>query len=416
MTTIDSYSPPVSAGALPRLLPHSGGPSLGAHLDRIGHFPRPQPHIVAAITDAGLRGRGGAAFPTGTKMAAVAAAPGPRIVVANGTEGEPLSFKDHALLTANPHAVIDGIVAAATAVGAGRALLCIKCGQPRLATSIRTALAERNDNLPIQLFETPDRYVAGQETALVNWLNGGDARPVFGPRPSQRGVDGRPTLVDNVETLAHVGMIARFGPEWFRRLGTNADPGSALVTVSGAVGRPGVYEIPLGLPIAELLDQVDARPPRALLIGGYFGCWVDPRHIATATLSNTGLRASGARLGCGVIVSVPEDSCALAEVAAIADWYAANSAGQCGSCRFGLADIAVAARGLLTGTPRAEAAARRWTTMVRGRGACQFPDGAAAFVDSALDVLADEVAAHLGGGCGDPYRRHLHAPTPGDWR
>jgi NADH:ubiquinone oxidoreductase subunit F (NADH-binding) len=264
--------------------------------------------------------------------------------------------------------------------------------------------------------QTPSRYVAGQETALVHWVNGGDAKPVFGSRPFQRGVDGRPTLVDNVETLAHIGLIARFGADWFRLLGTDDEPGSALVTVSGGVRRPGVYEIPIGYPVEALLDHVEAAPAQALLMGGYFGAWIGCDDLAGLPMSSSGLATVGASPGSGVIVVVPEDVCALAEVATVAEWYASHSAGQCGPCLFGLADIARAARGVLAGDPDGETAARRWTAMVRGRGACHFPDGAATFVDSALDALAVEVADHRHGRCRRRPGGYLPSPAPGSWR
>jgi NADH:ubiquinone oxidoreductase subunit F (NADH-binding) len=403
-------------GGLPRLLPDRFDPTLGAHRARIGALPTPAPDLVATVTASGLRGRGGAAFPTGTKMAAVAARPGPKVIVANGTEGEPLSSKDRVLLAANPHLVLDGIAVAVDALDARRAVLCIKRGQSQLMTALQRAVDERSDRVTVELHETPDRYIAGQETALVRWINGGDARPVVGPRPFHKGVDRRPTLVDNVETLAHVGLIARFGADWFRLLGSGEEPGSALVTVTGGVRRPGVYEIPLGLPVTQLLDHVEAHPPAALLFGGYFGRWVDPTRLHGAVLSDAGLAAHGGRLGCGVVVSIPKDSCTLAEVAGVANWYASHSAGQCGPCRFGLVDIARALAGLLHGQADAESAARRWTAMVQGRGACLFPDGAAMFVDSALDALAPEIDAHRHGGCGLPYRHHLPTPPPGAWR
>jgi NADH:ubiquinone oxidoreductase subunit F (NADH-binding) len=223
-------------------------------------------------------------------------------------------------------------------------------------------------------------------------------------------------LVDNVETLAHIGLIARFGPEWFRALGPADEPGSMLVTLAGGVRRPGVYEIPVGYPLGELLRHVEAEPLQAVLVGGYFGAWIDPVQAQEATLSTAGLAPFGAGPGAGVIVPVPALACAVAEVAAVAEWYAAHSAGQCGPCLFGLADIARAARGLANGESGAEVAARRWTQMVRARGACHFPDGAATFLDSALDVMADELADHSRGGCGRHPRGYLKAPPPGAWR
>jgi NADH:ubiquinone oxidoreductase subunit F (NADH-binding) len=416
MTLVQRPAPTVPPGARPCLLPTSGGPSLAAHLGRLGPLPPVGPELIAAVGAAGLRGRGGAGYPTGRKLAAVAAGTGPRVVVGNGTEGEPLSGKDAALLTANPHGVLDGLVAAAASVGAERAILCVKRGRGALVAGLAEAVADRRDPLTVEIMETPTPYVAGQETALLHWLDGGDARPRSGPRPSVRGVDGRPTLVDNVETLAQIGLIARFGPAWYRQVGTPDQPGSMLVTVAGGVERPGVHEIPIGLPLGRLLDRAGAAAASGYLVGGYFGRWIDPATPGTTPLSDAGLAATGARLGAGLIAVVPADSCVLSEVAAVTAWYAANSAGQCGACLFGLTDIARAVRGLLTGEPGAEAAARRWTAMVRGRGACQFPDGAATFVDSALDVLAGEVAAHRAGGCGRPYRGHLPTPGPGAWR
>jgi NADH:ubiquinone oxidoreductase subunit F (NADH-binding) len=416
MTLTELRAPSVAAGGLPRLLPYTGDVSHAAHLELVGPLPPAGPELIAEVTKAGLRGRGGAAFPTGQKMASVAARRGAKVLVANGTEGEPLSNKDCVLLTLNPHLVLDGILAAAGAVGARRVILCVKRGQGAVLSALRRALGERHETPEIELLETPDRYVAGQETALVHWINGGTAQPTFGSRPFQRGVDGKPTLVDNVETLAHVGLIVRFGAAWFSTIGRGKETGSALVTVGGGIERPGVYEIPVGLPLVALLNQVQARPAQALLLGGYFGRWVDARLAGDATLCNEGLAHLGARFGCGVVVAIPEDACALAEVAAVAGWYSANSAGQCGACLFGLADIARAMQGVVGGDPSAEVAARRWTAMVRGRGACQFPDGAAMFVDSALDALATEVAEHRQGRCRRPYRNHLPVPKPGGWR
>jgi NADH:ubiquinone oxidoreductase subunit F (NADH-binding) len=350
-------------------------------------------------------------------MAAVASRRGPAIVVANGTEGEPLSDKDRALLICNPHLVLDGVVAAASAIGATRAVIAIERGRAATVAAVKEAMAERpRMGPPLEVVQTPNRYVAGQETALVRWINGGDARPVFGSRPYEKGVDGRPTLVDNVETLAHIGLIARFGASWFRRFGTADEPGTFLVTVTGGVARPGVYELPVGAPLTGLLGQAGAHPLQALLLGGYFGTWAAGDEIADVTLSAAGLAPIGARLGCGVVVAIPHDVCAWAEVATVAKWYAAHSAGQCGPCLFGLADIAGAVNRILDGDPEAEATAGRWADMVKGRGACQFPDGAAGFVSSAVRVFRQEIADHRLGRCHRPYGGHLPAPGPGSWR
>jgi NADH:ubiquinone oxidoreductase subunit F (NADH-binding) len=346
-------------------------------------------------------------------MAAVTSRRRPAVLVANGTEGEPLSDKDRTLLTHNPHLVLDGMTAAAAAIGATRIILALEEVRADTTAAVRQALAERRHHPDVELALTPSRYVAGQETALVRWIEAGDARPRFGGRPFERGVGGRPTLVDNVETLAHVGLIARFGAEWFRTLGPEDEPGSTLVTVAGGVRRPGVYEIPVGYPLSELLRHAEAEPAQAVLVGGYYGAWIGAREAASARLSSSGLAPLGASPGSGVIVAIPADACAWSEVTAVAGWYAAHSAGQCGPCRFGLADIARALRAMASGDPGAEAAARRWTEMVRGRGACRFPDGAAAFVTTALDVLQAEVSDHARRSCRRRLGGYLPAPAPG---
>ena len=223
-------------------------------------------------------------------MAAVAA--GRRaVVVANGTEGEPASAKDKVLLSTVPHLVLDGIAAAAVAVGARDAIVCVErtapgCTAPSKRPSANGAPFDTTGSASV--FEaTPDRYVAGEASALVHWLNGGDAKPTFDLHHlAERGVDGRPTQVDNVETLAQIALIARHGAEWFRQVGTPADPGSALVTVSGAARWPGVYEIPMGARLDSVLAGAGADPRRteAVLVGGYFGTWIPARLIADIAL------------------------------------------------------------------------------------------------------------------------------------
>ncbi|HET9689778.1 MAG TPA: NADH-ubiquinone oxidoreductase-F iron-sulfur binding region domain-containing protein [Acidimicrobiales bacterium] len=370
------------------------GPSLAAHLAVHGPLPRVGAGLVDLARRADLRGRGGAAFPTATKLAAVAAAGGD-VVVANGTEGEPLSGKDKVLLTASPHLVIDGLHLAAAAVGASRRIICVERGHPAVERAVRAALAERRDH-SIEVVPTPRRYVAGQETALVDWIDGGPGRPTL-DLPFVRGVGGRPTLVDNVETLAALAVVARWGPAGAARM---------LVTVAGDVTRPGVREADVGSPISELLDAAGAVRPRAVLVGGYFGTWVPAAAARSTPL-----------LG-GVVAALGTDSCALAELARVAEWFAASSAGQCGACTWGLRDLAAATAATHGGSPdrRAVADIRRWTAMVRGRGACKLPDGAAGFLASGIEVFADEIAEHRAGTCRRSDRRLLPVPPPEPFR
>jgi NADH:ubiquinone oxidoreductase subunit F (NADH-binding) len=241
--------------------------------------------------------------------------------------------------------------------------------------------------------------VVGEESALVRWLNGGPPKPSFvPPRPFEKGVGGRPTLVQNVETLAHLALLARFGPDWFREIGTPGHAGSALVTVSGAVARPGVYEIAPGTSMAQTITYCGgaAEDARAALVGGYAGRWVDLDQYRHIGLADDHLRPVGATLGAGVVVVLARQGCGLAETTRIARYLAGESSGQCGPCVNGLAAIAVALDQLHRGAGGASTVAtlRRWATDVAGRGACHHPDGAARLVASALDVFSDDIAWH----------------------
>lgn len=389
-----------SATTLPRLLATGADPSLQAHFRQWGQMPGGGPLLIGEIDRAGLRGRGGASFPTARKMAAVARGSRP-VVVANGTEAEPLSSKDKTLLSAAPHLVLDGVSIAAETVGADRAIVCVETNTS-MTRVLQHALAERErvgaDTVTIALEEVPARYVAGEESALVHWLNGGDAKPTFvPPRPFERGVESRPTLVNNVETLANVALVARYGADWFRSIGTDEDPGSALITVLGDVTHPGVYEFGLGTPVRTVLRSAGAGPSaQAVLSGGYAGTWLPVPRAATLTLDRASFAASHASLGCGSLYVHGSQHCGLATTARIAKWMAAQSAGQCGPCMFGLPAVADALAALAAGDPggRWEAQLRRWLDMIPGRGACHHPDGTVRMIRSALNVFSDDIAAH----------------------
>jgi len=359
--------------------------------------------LITAVERSGLRGRGGAAFPTARKLRAVAEGRRPAVVV-NGSEGEPASSKDKVLLQLSPHLVLDGALLAAAAVGAGEVIIGVDRRAVAALQSLHGALAERGHEraATVRIEAVPHRYVAGEESALVNWLNGGPAKPtVTPPRPSEVGVAGRPTLVDNVETVAHLAQIARFGPEWFRQLGTPDEPGTILATLSGGVRHPGVREASIGSPLADLIAAADPVGPAigAVLVGGYYGSWLSPAQVATVRLTNHDLRPIGAGIGCGAIVVLAPDVCGLGETARILSWLAGETAGQCGPCVNGLAAIAGAMIELHDGHDTVTRL-RRWAGQVEGRGACRFPDGAVRLLRSSLDVFGDDIDRHLGGpGC-----------------
>jgi NADH:ubiquinone oxidoreductase subunit F (NADH-binding) len=413
-----------------RLLPPAGEPpSLAAHVARYGRLPSLRGEsaaLISAVEASGLRGRGGAGFPTHLKLRAVAAGRAP-IVVANGVEGEPASHKDSLLMRVNPHLVLDGAAAAAAAVGARRIMVAVGRTATSAQASLAGAIAERaraGGREQIDLFSVPDRFVAGEETALVQWLNGGPAKPTFTPpRPSERGVRGRPTLVQNVETLANIALVARNGAGWFRELGSQAEPGSLLVTLGGAVARPGITELETGILLGAALERCDGftETPQALLVGGYFGTWVRASTALDAPLSEAGLRPLGASLGARSIAALPHTSCGVVESARLAFYLAGESAGQCGPCVFGLRAIADALAVIANceaGSADALTRLRRIAPQVTGRGACAHPNGATRLVASALAVFSDEVAHHLAGHCSArSFETVLPIPATGtEWR
>lgn len=397
---------------------------LREHLARYGRVPlrggprgRRAGPLARLVAEAGLTGRGGAGFPTGTKLRAVAEQGGAAVVVANGMESEPASEKDQVLLSLAPHLVLDGVTAAAEAVGATAAHICLPRSRPWLADQVAAAVAERRraglDPVPLQVHLLPHQYVSSEETALIRWLNGGEAKPLgTPPRPFERGVGKRPTLVGNVETLAHLALITRYGPGWFRRAGQPDAPGTMLVTVSGAVSVPGVYEAELGTTVAGALALAGpAGPVGGLLVGGYFGTWLDPAAAAGVPLTAAALQRVGAGLGAGVLAALPAHACGVHETARVLAYLAAQGAGQCGPCMFGLPAIAGDFGQLAAGRGGEAALARleRRLAVIPGRGACRHPDGAVRLAASALTTFAADVHAHARR---QPCRavRHGHPP------
>jgi NADH:ubiquinone oxidoreductase subunit F (NADH-binding) len=371
-------------------------PSAGAHGWRAG--------FVSMLETSGLPGRGGAGFPAAIKLAvAHAAGPGGTVLV-NGMEGEPASDKDKLLLIRSPHLVLDGAQLLAAASGARRVLVCVPEGRQHVASAISGALHERVSSgcAPVQevMVRPPDRFIAGEESALVRWVESGESLPSFRPnRAKGLRIGRRGALVHNAETLAHVAMIARTGPDVFRSHGLVEDPGTSLVTISGDVGHPGVVEIERGVPLIDIANRAHpAGDPQALLVGGYGGAWVGPAHFSTP-YSSLSLRSIGATAGVGIIIVLGRGACGLMESARAARYLADQSAGQCGPCVYGLPAIADDLTRLAWGQADPDLLARlhRRLGEVEGRGACRHPDGAVSLVRSALHVFAADVSAHSNG-------------------
>ncbi|WP_433279158.1 NADH-ubiquinone oxidoreductase-F iron-sulfur binding region domain-containing protein [Pseudonocardia xinjiangensis] len=385
----------------------SGAPAKWAdHLARYGPLPvgaDGPAELIDLVDRSGLRGRGGAGFPMSRKLRTVAAGRGRPVVVANGCDGDPATVKDAKLLEFAPHLVIDGVLLACHAVGADEATICVGEGDAHAWYVYQALQARRHEEITIRVAQVPHRYVASEESALVNFLNTGDARPtVTPPRPAERGVGGRPTLVDNVETLAHLGLITRFGAEWFRAAGTAESPGTTLVTVGGAVRRPGVYEVELGTPVGAVLAEAggESEPLQAVQMGGLGGSWMPIEQTHALPLAHEECREAGTVMGTAALVALPERACGIAETARTLRYLAVESAGQCGPCMFGLPAIADDVDELVRGgDPSGETLdrLRNRLGMIQGRGACAHPDGASRFAAAALRVFADDIADHVAG-------------------
>lgn len=355
--------------------------------------------LLAEVERAGIQGRGGAAFPLAIKLRAVrdnARAGGGSAVVANGEEGEPASIKDRWLLRHRPHLVLDGLRLAAAMVGADRAYVYVS--DPESARSVEDALTERPFGTTIEVWNVDPAYIAGEETAVTRVINGGPAKPTDKPpRPFEKGVHGRPTLVSNVETLANLPYLQHHGSADYRSLGTSLSPGTFLVTLTGAGRPPALYEIPFGLPFTELLarHEVSAEDVQGALLGGYFSGLLN-RAVLGVTLDHETLRGLGSGLGNGAI-AVLTDDCPVAVAASVLAYFDRENAGQCGSCFNGTAAMAAAAGALRDRVATADDVARlrRWSVMLRGRGACATLDAATNVARTLLDQFPEAVARHL---------------------
>ena len=393
-----------------RLLGHPT--DLAGHVASLGPVPLPskgtrgwRDAFVSVLETSGLAGRGGAGFPAAIKLAVAHAGGAGGTILVNAMEGEPASDKDKLLLIRSPHLVLDGAQLLAAASGARLVTVCVPVGRHQVAAAVTRALAERANAagcalVPEAMVRPPDRFIAGEESALARWVESGQSLPSFRPdKGTAVRIGRRSALVHNAETLAHVAMIARTGPDAFRAHGLIEDPGTSLVTISGAVEHPGVVEIDRGTPLIDVANRaVPTAPPQALLVGGYGGAWVAPACFTTPYASLS-LRAVGATAGVGIIVVLGPDACGLMESARIAHYLAGQSAGQCGPCVYGLPAIADDLTRLARGQVDSGLGTRleRRLREVDGRGACRHPDGAVKVVRSALGVFAADLTAHANG-------------------
>ncbi|OMC45174.1 NADH dehydrogenase [Mycobacterium sp. IS-2888] len=414
-TNITTASAP---GCQPRLLGEQPRREDLASYQRLGgyHPLADAEQLLAEVESSGLVGRGGAAFPLAVKLRTVrdnGRLAGGTVVVANGEEGEPASVKDRWLLRNRPHLALDGLRLAAAIVAADRTYMYVS--DPESAHSVQAALGEVEPNafggVTVDLITVQPGYVAGEETAAVRMINGGPAKPTDKPpRPFEAGVGGRPTLVSNVETLANLPYLQRHGSAAFRSQGTPLSSGTFLATITGAGRPPALYELPHGIPFTELLALHGVSPDqvRGALLGGYFSGFLN-RDVLETTLDHETMRRFGSGLGCGAITVITDD-CPVAVAASVLAYFDRENADQCGSCFNGTAAMAAAAGALRDGAATAEDVdrLRRWSVVLRGRGACATLDAATNVAATLLKQFPDDVARHLDGSCTDcrdhPFR------------
>lgn len=401
--------------------PWLGVEPLRDHTVRLGPLPLGDPpHFLEELERGGLTGRGGGGFPAARKLATARAAANagsahrPPHVVVNASESEPASVKDRTLCAFRPHLVLDGAAVAAAIVGAPQVAVYVHRGADGAIEALRRAVAERRAaGLPDPAWLVgvgPARYVSGEASAAASWLEGGEAKPRALRLPlAAGGIAGRPTVVHNAETMAHLALLVRFGAEWWRQAGTAASPGSRLVTVHrGGPRGAELLEMVAPLTVGSLLvgpapedHDGDGRSlpvgqPGAVLLGGYAGRWAAVDAVEDVPFTSDALAALGLAPGCGVVAPLAKGACGVAAMAAIAQWLAAESAGQCGPCLFGLADVAEGLQRLAQrlSSRREVRNLRRLLGDIRGKGACHHPDGVVGMVESGLDVFADEVDRH----------------------
>ncbi len=314
--------------------------------------------VLREVTESNLLGRGGAAFPTGTKWAAVAKQPAqPHYLVCNGDESEPGTFKDRVLMEEDPFALIESMAIAALATGSSHGFIYVRAEYPLAHRRLQNAIDLARSRAFLEGFEIELRigagaYVCGEETALFQSIEGFRGEPRNKPPfPVEVGLFGKPTAVNNVETLFNVLDVVTDGGEAFTGIGTEASTGTRLFCLSGAVARPGLYELPFGATLRELLDLAGAEPPKAVLLGGAAGAFVGP-NLLDLRLTYEDTRAAGVTLGSGVVIVYDESADLVAALLRIAEFFRDESCGQCVPCRVGTVRQEEALKRLAAGRPQ----------------------------------------------------------------
>jgi NADH:ubiquinone oxidoreductase subunit F (NADH-binding) len=384
--------------------------------------------VIQEVAQSGLRGRGGAGFPTGEKWRAIrAVGAGPRFAVCNAAEGEPATFKDRLLLRTNPYQVLEGLAIAAYAVGAERAYVGVKEAFTQEVQALRRALGEMRNadalgGIAVELVLGPDLYLFGEETGLEEVIEG---RPPL-PRVARPFIQGlfatppqdNPTLVNNVETLANVPRILADGADWLRANGTEGAPGTMLFTICGDVRREGVFELPLGSPLRYLVEELAGGVPAGRAVKAIFpgasNAVIVPEQLDTP-LDFDAMRQVGSGLGAGGFAVFDDSACMVQAAYRYSRFLFVESCGQCPACKFGTGEVtetlsAIDAGG---GSDRdLELILVRARDSIGGQK-CALPTGESLLMQSLVQVFGDEFAGHVGRSCPRPRELPLHKIV--DW-
>ena len=407
------------------LFPHGvpeGRESLSAYRGRGGYealgkaLQASPEELIKIVSDAGLRGRGGAGFPTGKKWQFTREAPEqPRYLVVNGGEDEPGSKKDRVLLENLPHFVLEGAILGAYAIGATKIYLYINAQYDAATQSINDAIAEAKGagylgknilgsgfDLDIEVTAAPHNYVAGEDTAVIEVIEGKKAWPRQKPPfPVTVGLFGKPTLVNNVETLANVAPIALRGADWYRKFGTTESSGTMIFSLNDDVNRPGVYELPFGTPLRYLIEEcgggmkngkkikaiMPAAPSSAFLPAGKIDTPLDPNSM----------RDAGSALGCGVVRLIAKGTCIVEEVLKISEFFTAESCGQCPACRMETSTLTMMLKKVQAGQGGQPILEQFGKILAfnKGKGFCSLIGMPGPPIESALKLFPADFEAHL---------------------
>ncbi|MEW8013284.1 MAG: NADH-quinone oxidoreductase subunit NuoF [Candidatus Sedimenticola endophacoides] len=372
--------------------------------------------VIDEVKAANLRGRGGAGFPTGMKWSFISReAPGQKYVVCNSDEGEPGTFKDRDILRYNPHQLIEGMIIAGYAIGATRGYNYIRgefwepymrfqgaIDEAREAGLLGENILGSGFDFDLHVHLGGGAYVCGEETALLESIEGKKGQPRYKPPfPAHFGLYGRPTIINNTESLCSIPVIIEKGGKWFSEIGVANSGGSKLFSISGNINKPGVYEIPMGTPFAELLEMAggmrDGRKCKAVIPGGCSSPVIPGEQMLDLTMDYDSIQGAGSMLGSGAVIVMDDTNCMVRVLERMSYFYYEESCGQCTPCREGTGWLYRVVSRIENGQGRPEdlELLEDVTRKIAGRTICALGDAAAMPVQGMLKQFRNEFEYHI---------------------